>query len=117
MLELLIAFYDRESFIPKGKLAGDAFRGMYYAMLRNRIPFDLVHVGRMEEEVLSRYKVLILPNIGALSDDEAENVRKFVQRGGSVISTYETGVYDEWGQQRTVGVLDDLLGIRHRSPA
>ncbi|MEK3914122.1 beta-galactosidase trimerization domain-containing protein [Paenibacillus sp. FSL H7-0331] len=113
----MIAFYDRESFIPKGKLAGDAFRGMYYAMLRNRIPFDLVHVGRMEEEVLSRYKVLILPNIGALSDDEAENVRKFVQRGGSVISTYETGVYDEWGQQRTVGVLDDLLGIRHRSPA
>jgi len=77
----------------------------------------LVHVGRMEEEVLSRYKVLILPNIGALSDDEAENVRNFIRRGGSVISTYETGVYDEWGQQRTKGILDDVFGIKHRSPS
>lgn len=117
LAEVAIAFYDRTRFIPKEKRVGDNFRGMYYAMLRNRIPFDLVHVARMDEAVLSKYKLLILPNIGALSEEEAENVRKFVKSGGSVISTYETGLYNEWGQMRTSGVLDDLFGIVRRFPS
>lgn len=116
LAEVAIAFYDRDMYIPKEKRVDDAFRGMYYTMLRNRVPFDLVHVARMDEDIMSKYKVLILPNISAISDSEAQNVRNFVKRGGAVISTHETGTYDEWGQLREEGALDDLLGIQQRSP-
>lgn len=125
--EVAIAFSDRERFVPEGRRdaeafrgihAGDddSFRGMYYTILRNRIPFDLVHIGRMDDEAMASYKLLIIPNIRALSDSEAEDVRRFVQRGGSVIATFETGTHDEWGNPRSKGALDELLGIEERRP-
>jgi hypothetical protein len=89
---------------------------MYYALLRNRIPFDLAHVSRLDEASLAQYKLLALPHVAALSDEEAENVRRFVQRGGAILATFETGAYDEWGRPRAQGVLDDLLGVAQRWP-
>src|SRR5690606_22203035 len=38
LAEVAIAFSDRCSFVPKAQQTGECFRGMYYAMLRNRIP-------------------------------------------------------------------------------
>jgi hypothetical protein len=87
---------------------------MYYALLRNRIPFDLAHVVRLDEAALAQYKLLVLPHVAALSDEEAENVRRFVRRGGAVLATFETGAYDEWGRPRAQGVLDALLGVARR---
>lgn len=137
LADVALAFYDRQRFIPHaaaertvpGSLAGlgvstqhqhdagDAFRGMYYGLLRGRVPFDLIHAARMDDDALAAYKLLILPNIAALSDEEAANVRRFVERGGHVIATYQTGAYDEWGRPRARGVLDDLFGIAQRSPS
>lgn len=117
LAQVAVAFSDRERFFPPEKGGGDAFRGMYYALLRNRIPFHLVHTGRMDEEVLKPYKLLMLPNTAALSDDEAEEILQFVRKGGSLIATYETGLYDEWGNSRSAGVLDELLGVASRSPS
>jgi Hypothetical glycosyl hydrolase 6/Beta-galactosidase trimerisation domain len=99
-----------------GNPGGDSFRGMYYALLRNRVPFDLAHVARLDENSLAPYKLLVLPHVAALSDEEAENVRRFVRRGGALLATFETGAYDEWGRPRAKGALDDLLGVAQRWP-
>lgn len=116
LAEVALAFYDRDRFVPASQRAGDAFRGFYYALMRYRIPFDLVHASRMDEQALAPYKLLILPNIAALSDAEAENVRRFVSRGGALIATYAAGLCDEWGEPRRGGALDDLLGVAARGP-
>ena len=57
--------------------------------------------------------MLILPNVGALSDAQGEAIRKFVQRGGSIFATGATGLYTEWGDSRPDFVLADLFGC-HR---
>ena len=58
-----------------------------------------------------QFKTLILPNIAALSDAQCEQLRAFVQRGGSLIATYETSLYDEWGVKRKDFGLADLFGV------
>jgi hypothetical protein len=60
-----------------------------------------------------RLDVLILPNIGAISDAQAAAIRRFVERGGALIATGVTGLYNEWGDPRSDFVLADLFGA-HR---
>ena len=42
--------------------------GYYEALVEARVPFDMVHDLLLDEDHVSRYRVLILPNIAALSD-------------------------------------------------
>ena len=85
--------------------------GFYHALIEARIPFEMVHDRLLDEEHLQQFKTLILPNIAALSDQQCEQLRSFVQRGGSLIATYETSLYNEWGQKRENFGLADLLGV------
>jgi hypothetical protein len=57
--------------------------------------------------------VLVLPNVGALSDSQAASIRHFVQQGGSLVATGHTGLYDEWGDPRSDFALADLFAC-HR---
>jgi len=88
------------------------FRGMYYALMRGRIPFDLMHEDWLSEEALAKYKVLVLANAAALSDAQCDAIRAFAQKGGSIVATYETSLYDEWGQPRGDYGIGDVLGVR-----
>jgi len=54
------------------------------------------------------YKVLILPEVYALSDAEADKIRRFVCDGGIVIADHSAGVMDEHGKWRERSVLADL---------
>src|SRR5262249_59914072 len=53
----------------------------------------------------------ILPNTAALSDRQCRQLREFVSHGGSLIGTYETSLYDEWGVRRKDFGLADLFGV------
>jgi hypothetical protein len=91
---------------------GDAVNGMYHALVEARIPFEMVHDHKLEE--LSRFKLAVLPNVAALSDAQCESLRKFVAGGGSLVATYATSLYDEWGAPRQDFGLADVLGIRYK---
>jgi hypothetical protein len=52
-----------------------------------------------------------LPNVAALSETQCEQLRQFVQRGGSLIATFETSLYDEQGKRRADFGLADLFGV------
>lgn len=86
--------------------------GMYYALLEGRFLFDFVHEDRMDAEHLSKYSALILPNVALLSDTQCDQLRAFVQRGGSLLATFETSLYDEQNQPRPNFALSDLFGIQ-----
>jgi hypothetical protein len=53
-----------------------------------------------------------IPNIAALSATQCEQIRAFVRRGGSLVATLETSLYDEWGVRRDDLLLGDLYGVR-----
>ena len=80
-------------------------------MIEARIPFEMVHDELLDADHIDRYKTLILPNIAALSDGQCEQLRQFVARGGSLVATYETSLYDEWGERRSNFGLADLFGV------
>ncbi len=85
--------------------------GMYYALLEGRFFWDYVHEDRMGPDHLSKYSALILPNVALLSDAQCEQLRAFVRRGGSLLATFETSLYDEQNQPRANFALADVLGI------
>ena len=88
--------------------------GWYQALIEARIPFEMVHDRLLDEAHLAQFKTLILPNIAALSDEQCRQLRAFVERGGGLVATYETSLYDEWGERRADFGLADLFGVSFR---
>jgi hypothetical protein len=89
------------------------YTGFMHALVRARIPYLPVHaddVGRQAD----RMTVLILPNVGALSDAQVAAIRRFVERGGSLLATGATSLFTEWGDPRPDFALADLFRC-HRS--
>ncbi len=91
----------------------DHIQGYYQALIEARIPFEMVHEKRLDVAHIDQFKVLILPNIAALSDDQCQQLRAYVERGGSLVITHETSLYDEWGQPRDDFGLADILGVNY----
>ena len=88
--------------------------GLYQALIESRVPFEMVHDHLLASEQIDRYKLLILPNIAALSERQCDQLRRFVKKGGSLLATYETSLYDEWGEKRQDFGLADLFGVSFR---
>ncbi len=91
--------------------------GWCQALVEARIPFEMVHDHLLDREHLDRFKTLILPNVAALSDEQCRQLTAFVERGGSVVATFETSLYDQWGVRRNEFGLAQLLGASFRSRA
>ena len=87
------------------------YTGFMHALVRARIPYLPVHADDIERN--SQLRLLILPNVGALSDAQVAAIRGFVSRGGSILATGDTSLYTEWGDPRTDFALADLFGC-HR---
>ena len=96
---------------PHGASAMEYMEGLYYALLEGRFLFDFVHEEKLEPAELEKYSALLLPNIALLSDAQLEQVRAFVAAGGSLLATFETGLYTERNRKRGEFGLADVLGI------
>jgi hypothetical protein len=70
----------------------------------------MVHDRLLDPAHIGQFKVLILPNIAALSTQQCSQIREYVSRGGSIVATHETSLYDEWGARRADFGLADLFG-------
>jgi hypothetical protein len=89
----------------------DPALGVYHALVEGRIPFEMVHDRLLDTEHLAAFRTLILPNIAALSTEQCRKLHDFVNGGGSLVCTYETSLYDEWGVKRNDFGLTDILGV------
>jgi hypothetical protein len=91
--------------------SGDHSLGMYHALIEDRMPFEMVNDRLLDEDHLKPFKLLILPNIAPLSSEQCSQIRNFVERGGSIVATFETSLYDEVGRRRIDFGLADLFGV------
>lgn len=85
--------------------------GMYHALVEDHMPFEMVNDKLLDAEHLKPFKLLVLPNIAALSDAQCDQLRKFVEGGGSLVATFETSLYDQEGKPRSNFGLSDLFGV------
>lgn len=92
------------------------YTGFMHALVRARLPYVPVHVDDLERDS-GRFAVLVLPNLGGLSDGECAAIRKHVERGGALVATGVSSLYDEWGDPRADYALADLFGAHRTGPA
>lgn len=104
-------YYGRDDHEPLVELP---FRGMVNALVRARIPYVPVHADHIGREG-ARFSVLILPNLAAMSESHCLAVRQFVERGGNLIATGQTSLYNQWGEPQADFALADLLGAHAAS--
>jgi hypothetical protein len=103
-------FYGGEH---SGSKVEDHTLGFYQALVEARIPFEMVHDRLLDPGSLRNLRVLVLPNIAALSDAQCAQLREFVRAGGGLVATFETSLYDEWGVRRKDFGLGALFGARY----
>ena len=87
--------------------------GFYQAMIEARIPFEMVNDQLLDAAHVDQYKVLVFPNIAALSEAQCRQIREFTGRGGGIVATHETSLYDEAGTRRSDFGLADLFGASY----
>jgi beta-galactosidase len=86
------------------------FVSYYKALFSRNIGVDIVPPGAD----LSRYRLVIAPALYILPADAAEELRAFVQQGGTLIATARTGVKDESNavvDHFLPGLLADVCGV------
>ena len=103
---------DGDATSPHLKRFHENRHGWLQALDDGGYQYDFLTTEQMEAGKLEAYKVLILPDSIALSDGEANAIRKFVERGGLLICDAETGLMDGHARWQAAGRLDDLKGVQ-----
>ncbi len=85
------------------------WRGIVQSLIRARIPYIPVHADNIDREAAG-LSLLILPDLGVMTDAQVAEVRRFVKRGGGLLATGESSLYNEWGDRRPDYSLSDLFG-------
>jgi hypothetical protein len=105
-------FYGRDN---AEELVELPWRGMTQALIRARIPYLPVHADHIDRDG-PQFSVLVLPNLALMTDAQVASVRRFVERGGSLIATGETSLLQESGDPRPDFALADLFGAHLTKP-
>jgi beta-galactosidase len=84
----------------------------YYTPLWNKnIPVDFVS----PESDLSKYKVLLVPNLYLVTDEFAARINEFVENGGRLVMSFFSGIVDQNDHIRLGGYpasFREMLGLR-----
>jgi len=106
--QLSAADPDDDAGIP-----ADYLNGYYQALVEARIPFQMIYDRSLDAALLDRYRVLILPNVTRLSLAQCQQLRDYVSRGGRLVATHQTSLFDEAGGRRADFGLADLFGCSY----
>lgn len=87
--------------------------GTLRALLEEKIPEQFLTDRQLEEEDLNNFAVIILPDVGVISTDAADNLRKYVKNGGGLVATFKTSLANEFGEIQKDFKLADLFGVHY----
>ena len=93
---------------------GDHFegfiKGVETVLIESHIPHDFIADDQVSKARLSKYKVVILPNVRCLSANEISLLKDYVANGGNIVATYETSMYHADGSKRSDFALAEIFG-------
>lgn len=89
------------------------FQGLYLSLQERHIGFDVLPEDKIVPRAsgphgLDAYRVLVLPDLGALDEETARVIDRFVERGGALITTGSSGFDDDRPQLATLPVSQRL---------
>ena len=76
---------------------GTEIRGMVNVMLENHFQYDFILDDQISRERLQTYKLVILPNVRCMSDEDIIVLKNYVRDGGTLLATYATSLYNTEG--------------------
>jgi Hypothetical glycosyl hydrolase 6/Beta-galactosidase trimerisation domain len=88
----------------------EEFRGWFRILTEHHVLFDSVVIDAADDDVLDRYRALVLPGYESLWDEQAGRIDRFVRRGGVLVATGAAGFRDGELEPRDVPALG-CLGI------
>jgi hypothetical protein len=106
-------WYGRE----KQEKYQDAFIGAHRALSELHIPVDALFDESVALETLQNYPIIFLANTAILDQNEVGIFREYVKRGGRLIATLDTSLYDLEGNPLSDYALGEVLGIRYKGKA
>ncbi len=89
------------------------YQGMFRAVGESQVPFRVVLDEHLTKEGLRDYRALILSNVACLSEAQMEALSAFVEKGGLLVATYDTSLFDEAGRKRADFGLRKLFGASY----
>lgn len=92
---------------------GAAIQGVERMCRDNHLQYGFLPDEDLSPATIRKAKVLFLPNVACLSNDEAKIIRQWVNEGGKMIASFKTSLYDETGTARSDFALGDLFGVRY----
>ena len=88
--------------------------GAFKSLFERHWPVQILTEYDLENADLRGIRVLVLPNVAALSDRAVEVIRRFVAAGGGLVASHETSLYDENFQHREDFALADVLHANYK---
>ncbi len=80
---------------------------IYNALHDRNIPVDFAR----PSEDLSKYKIVFAPSLHLLTGGEADRLKLYVQNGGTLVATFNTGLVDENNMATDSGFPHDLTDL------
>jgi beta-galactosidase GanA len=80
-------------------------------LIENHIPFGIITRASLGQ--LARHKMIILPNMLALSRGEADALREYVRAGGKLYASRAASLMGNDGCRQVDLVLSDVLGVSY----
>lgn len=92
-------------------------RGFIQALIDSHKAFDIILEEDLCPSLLSKYRVLVLPNVACISRENINSIEGFVKNGGGLIATNETSQYDEnYRKHEDGGLLRNFSEERGTNP-
>jgi hypothetical protein len=88
--------------------------GGFRVGMEEHLPLNLINDWDLNAKELAKYRVVMLPNSAALSDNQVTALREYVRNGGGLVATCETSMFDELGRPRPDFALADVFGVNYK---
>ncbi|MEW6356938.1 MAG: beta-galactosidase trimerization domain-containing protein [Planctomycetota bacterium] len=96
----------------------DTVLGNWLLLTERHVPFHFVFDNMVDAGRLDEFKIILAPNVIAMSEEAAAQIAKWVENGGRLIVTGDVSSHDEWGVKLGKPRLADLIAggkARHLS--
>jgi hypothetical protein len=88
--------------------------GTFRAAIEEHLPVTVINDWNLNRDDLARYQVLILPNTACLDESQAAAIDEFVRKGGGLVASLDTSLFDEFGDPRENFALAETFGVDYR---
>ncbi len=86
------------------------------AMIEHNIQYHILHEVAVTADLLSRYRLVILPQMTVVDRDNREALETYVRGGGTLLVTGQSGMVDDQGRPRPDFLLGDMMNLRYVEP-